>query len=100
MAAAGATLSVSAGHVEAGADADVKVEHSGGEVPAGIRVWVGLESRVGSLKAKAHTHGGEFHALVEVPEKLDSDARLRSPLTATPRLRASPFRARTTIERR
>ena len=74
--AAGATLSVSAGHVEAGSEVDVEVEHSSGDVPAGIRVWVGLESGVGSLKAKAHTHGDDFHALVEVPEDLGPDARL------------------------
>jgi hypothetical protein len=76
MTAAGAILTVSAGHLEAGAEVDVEVGHSSGDVPAGIRVWVGLESGVGSLKAKAHTHGDDFHALVEVPENLVPDARL------------------------
>lgn len=73
---AGATLAVSAGHFEAGAEVDVEVVHSSGDVPAGIRAWVGFESGVGSLKAKAHTHGDDFHALVEVPEELGPDARL------------------------
>ena len=74
--AVGATLSVSVGHVGLGAEVDVEVEHSNGKMPAGIRVWIGRESGVGSLKVKAHTHGDHFHALVEVPEELGPDARL------------------------
>lgn len=74
--AAGTTLSVTSEPIEAGAEVDVELERTSGAVPSGIRVWFGRESGVGSLKAKADGHDGHFHARVELPEKLDSQARL------------------------
>ena len=76
VAAAGTTLSVTTGHVEAGAEVNVELELSSGAVPAGIRVWVGLESGVGSLKVKADPHEEHFHAQVEIPDELSSETRL------------------------
>ena len=74
--AAGTTLFVTVGHVEAGAEVDVELERTGGDAPSGIRVWVGLESGVGSMKVKADFHDAHFHAHVEVPAELGSEARL------------------------
>lgn len=76
VAAAGTTLSVTTGHVEAGAEVNVELELSSGAVPAGIRVWVGLESGVGSLKVKADPHEEHFHAQVEIPDELSPESRL------------------------
>lgn len=74
--AAGTTLAVTAGHLEAGSEADVDLEVSSGAVPASIRVWVGLESGVGSLKVKADRHEDHFHAHLEIPEDLGVQSRL------------------------
>lgn len=75
--AAGTTLSVTiTGDVEPGAELHVELEPSGGPAPGSIRLWVGLESGVGSLKAKANHHGEHLDGHVEVPEKLPSNARL------------------------
>ena len=74
--AAGTSLSVTVGHIEAGAEVDVELERTGGDAPSGIRVWVGLKSGVGSMKVKADRHDDHFHAHVEVPEELSSEARV------------------------
>lgn len=74
--AAGTTFSVKAGHVEAGAEMDVELERSSGAKPTGIRIWVGLESGVGSLKVKANPDDEHIHVHVEVPKELNSEAQL------------------------
>lgn len=75
--AAGSTLSVTVtGDAEPGSELHVELEPSGGADPAGLRLWVGLESAVGSLKAKANSHGEHFDAHVEVPASLAEGAKL------------------------
>lgn len=77
VAAAGATLGVTiTGEVEPGAELHVELELSSGPAPGTIRLWVGLESGVGSLKAKADRHGEHFDGHVEVPEELAANAKL------------------------
>ena len=74
---AGTTLDVSiTGVVEPGAELHVGLEPSGGASPGTIRLWVGVESGVGSLKAKANSHGDHFDGHVEVPEGLAADSKL------------------------
>lgn len=72
----GSTLSVTVGHIEAGSEVDVELARTAGTVPAEIRVWVGPESGIGSMKVKADAHGDHFHAHVELPEELSADAQL------------------------
>lgn len=75
--AAGTTLDVTiTGDVEPGAELHVGLEPSGGSSPGAIRLWVGVESGVGSLKAKANSHGDHFDGHVEVPEGLAAGAKL------------------------
>ncbi len=75
--AAGTTLDVTfTGNVEPGSEVHVELELSGGPVPGSVRLWIGLESGVGSLKAKADDHGGHYDAHVEVPIELAANAKL------------------------
>lgn len=75
--ASGSTISVTVtGDAEPGSELHVELEPSGGAAPAGLRLWVGLESGVGSLKVKGNRHGEHFDAHVEVPNELAAGAKL------------------------
>lgn len=75
--ASGCTIAVTVtGDAEPGSELHVELEPSGDKAPAGLRIWVGLETAVGSLKAKANRHGEHFDAHVEVPDELADGAKL------------------------
>jgi hypothetical protein len=47
-----------------------------GEQGAIIRLWIGEESRVGSLVYKAHSHGDHYHGSAEVPDEINPKTAL------------------------
>jgi hypothetical protein len=47
-----------------------------GEQGAIIRLWIGEESRVGSLVYKAQSHGNHYHGSAEVPDVINPDTSL------------------------
>jgi hypothetical protein len=67
---------VMAGDVKPGAELHVELDVTKGATPAAVRLWVGKESAVGSMKAKADADGAHFHAHVEVPSDVTKEARL------------------------
>lgn len=74
---AGVTLEVSiTGIIEPGAELHVGLDPSGDAAPETIRLWIGEESGVGSLKAKANSHGDHFDGHVEVPGEFGPGAKL------------------------
>jgi hypothetical protein len=64
------------GEAEPGAAVDIEAIHTDGPAPAAVRMWIGVESGLGSLKVKAHMHGDHYHGVVEVPEELSDEATL------------------------
>jgi hypothetical protein len=64
------------GEAKPGSAVDIEVIHTDGPVPAAVRMWIGVESGLGSLKIKAHTHGDHYHGVVEVPAELADSAAL------------------------
>ncbi|MBM4059649.1 MAG: hypothetical protein FJ265_00930 [Planctomycetes bacterium] len=61
-----------------GKEADYEVEFPAGtQRPAALRVWVGIESGVGSMKARLANEGDRsMHGPVPVPDPLPAGARL------------------------
>ena len=59
-----------------GSELDVSLRTVGGDRPATIRVWVGIESGKGSRKTKVHSHGSTFHAHANVPSELPKGSAL------------------------
>lgn len=60
--------------------------HVGGKVVSGpatdaIRMWIGDETGLGSMKAKATVHNGRFHVHVDVPAPVEPDAALWMEIT-------------------
>ena len=55
---------------------DVSIVQSTGTPAAAIRVWIGDESGVGSLKIKVHSHGTSSHAHAKAPAKLPENSAL------------------------
>ena len=47
-----------------------------GEQGAVIRLWIGEESRVGSLVYKAQSHGDHYHGSAEVPDEINPKTAL------------------------
>ena len=59
-----------------GSELDVSLRSVGGDRPATIRVWVGVESGKGSRKTKVHSHGATYHAHAHVPSNLPEGSAL------------------------
>ena len=74
---AGITLDISVkGSIAPNAMLDVSlVETSGGPASA-IRLWIGDETGVGSVKIRVHSHGSSSHALVQSPATLPANSML------------------------
>lgn len=73
----GGTLDVEvAGDLTPGSEMHVNITYADGEPPSAVRVWVGVESAEGSMKAKADAGDEGYHAHVEVPDPLPADSRL------------------------
>lgn len=73
----GGTLDVAvAGDLTPGTELHVDITYADGEPPSAVRVWVGVESAEGSMKAKADAGDEGYHAHVEVPDPLPADSRL------------------------
>jgi outer membrane murein-binding lipoprotein Lpp len=65
------------GELEPTATLHLDIQVVEGPEPAAIRVWIGDESAVGSLKGKASGGGeGAYHADAEAPAELSPDAAL------------------------
>lgn len=65
---AGATLSLDApGPPTPGETVTINASVKAGELPETLRMWYGLESGVGSMKAKADLHDDHMHVDVEIP---------------------------------
>ena len=75
---AGLKMTVSQmGDVKAGGHAVFEVTPAAGQADAkAVRVWVGLESGAGSVKAKAAKAGDAYDAHVEVPKAVTPETRL------------------------
>jgi hypothetical protein len=68
---AGITLEVTVqGTIAPNAMLDVSILQTAGGHASAIRLWVGDESGVGSVKTKTHSHGAASHAHVQAPAKL------------------------------
>ena len=52
---------------------DVSIAQAGGTRPVAIRVWVGDESGVGSIKTKTHSHGSTYHAHATAPATIPAN---------------------------
>ena len=67
------------GEISAGGEAHLDIVLSGpAKAPKALRLWVGVKSAKGSMKARAgkgHSPG-EYHVEVEVPEKMPENSRL------------------------
>ncbi len=73
----GATFALDAtGPATPGEVVTLNVGLTGGSMPETIRLWYGLESGVGSMKAKGDAHDDHFHADVEIPEGAMENAAL------------------------
>ncbi len=62
-----------AGTLKPNAALDVSIAQAGGARPAAIRVWVGVESGVGSIKTKTHSHGSTYHAHATAPATIPAN---------------------------
>ncbi|QOJ15199.1 MAG: hypothetical protein HRU75_11370 [Planctomycetia bacterium] len=66
-----------AGEIKAGGDSPVDIWIDGGlGDAAAVRLWIGIESAKGSLKAKAENEDGHWHTHSEVPDPLPADSKL------------------------
>lgn len=73
----GTTLEVTiSGAIEPNGEVDADIVHTGGPAPAAVRLWIGEESGVGSLKTKADGHDDHFHGRAEVPPRVPAGAAL------------------------
>ncbi|MHC5027233.1 MAG: hypothetical protein ACYTGR_10800 [Planctomycetota bacterium] len=64
------------GMVEPNAEIEVLIEQLTGLDPSTMRVWIGVESGIGSMKMKTHAHDIEHHATVEAPSDITADTAL------------------------
>ncbi|MCH2137203.1 MAG: hypothetical protein MK101_11605 [Phycisphaerales bacterium] len=65
-----------AGSLTPGSDVHVEGDLVSGPRPASLRLWVGVEDGVGSMKARAHLHGSHFHVHVLVPDEVPAGSAL------------------------
>jgi len=71
---AGITLEITVqGTISPNATLDVSLLQTAGGHASAIRLWVGDESGVGSVKTKTHSHGSAAHAHVQAPATLPAD---------------------------
>lgn len=74
---AGLTLKVTVkGSITPNAMLDVSIVQTGGNPAVAIRVWVGDESGIGSMKRRVHSHGASSHALAQAPAKLPENSAI------------------------
>ena len=74
---AGVTLKVhTKGIMEPGAQYQMSFGLVDSEPGAIIRLWIGNESREGSLVFKAHSHGDHYHGAAEVPDEVNEQTAL------------------------
>jgi len=72
---AGITLQVTVkGVIAPKAMIDISLLQTAGGSASAIRVWVGDESGVGSLKIKTHSHGASSHAQAQAPATLPANS--------------------------
>jgi len=62
--------------VKPDAEVHLDIDHEAGPAPAAVRLWIGVESGKGSLRAKADGGDGRFHGHVEAPAKIGADTAL------------------------
>jgi len=74
---AGATLDISmTGNIAPKVQMHFDIVQTAGPTLSTIRLWIGDESALGSLKAKSDAHDNHFHAHVEAPDILAMDSKL------------------------
>lgn len=74
---AGVTLNIAAqGNFVPGADYHIEIALVSGTQGAVVRLWIGEEDGVGSLKTKAGSHGDHYHGHALVPIKINSKTAL------------------------
>jgi hypothetical protein len=74
---AGVTLNIAAqGNFVPGADYHIEIALVSGTQGAVVRLWIGEEDGVGSLKTKADSHGDHYHGHALVPIKINSKTAL------------------------
>ena len=74
---AGVTLNIAAqGTLTPGAEYHIEMALVSGTQGAVVRLWIGEEDGVGSIKTKADGHGDHYHAHALVPVKLSPKAAL------------------------
>ena len=74
---AGVTLNIAAqGNFAPGADYHIEIALVSGTQGAVVRLWIGEEDGVGSLKTKAGSHGDHYHGHALVPIKINSKTAL------------------------
>jgi hypothetical protein len=72
---AGITLQVTVrGAIAPNSKLDINLVQTTGGHAAAIRLWVGDESGIGSLKTKTHSHGAESHAEIRSPATLPANS--------------------------
>lgn len=77
MSLAGITLKVAIkGTLSPGAEIDVELLQTSGSPAIAIRLWVGIETGVGSAKTKSHSHGASHHAVPQAPNPLPANSAL------------------------
>lgn len=64
------------GSIASNAMLDVSIIQTSGTPTAAIRVWVGDESGVGSIKTRMHSHGARSHARPQAPSSLPENSAL------------------------
>lgn len=74
---AGITLEVTVrGALWPNAEFDIHLIQTGGSRVTAIRLWVGDESGVGSVKTRVHSHGASYHATAQAPSTLPEECAL------------------------
>ena len=74
---AGNTYSVTVkGSIAPNAVVDVSIVQTSRTPAAAIRVWVGDESGVGSMKIRVHSHGARSHARPQAPSTLPENSAI------------------------
>ena len=74
---AGSTFRVSVkGSIAPNAEIDVSIVQTSGTPTGAIRVWVGDESGIGSMKIRVHSHGARSHARPKAPATLPENCAL------------------------
>ncbi len=65
-----------AGSLTPGSELHVEGSIDVGEKAPVLRMWVGTETGVGSMKARGDVHGGHFHVHVVVPDEVPAGSAL------------------------